>query len=66
MVEKLVGLRRASGSKFDEKLSIIDQNEVSEPFKTDLGWHIIQYTDFKFEDLATENIDNKIKFDLNQ
>ena len=50
--------------KFDEQLSIIDQNEVSQPFRTDYGWHIIQYTDFKFDDLASENIDNKIKFEL--
>ena len=50
--------------EFDEQLSIIDQNEVSQPFKTDLGWHIIQYTDSKFEDLASENIDNKIKYEL--
>ena len=42
----------------------IDKNEVSEPFKTVFGWHIIQYTDIKFDDLATENIDNKIKFEL--
>jgi peptidyl-prolyl cis-trans isomerase SurA len=52
------------GQEFDEQLSIIDQNEVSQPFKTDFGWHIIQYTDSKFEDLALENIDNKIKFEL--
>ena len=31
---------------------------------TDLGWHIIQYTDSKLEDFASENIDNKIKSDL--
>ena len=50
--------------KFDEQLSIIDQNQVSQPFRTDYGWHIIQYTDIKFDDLASENIDNKIKFEL--
>ena len=50
--------------EFDEQLSIIDRNEVSQPFKTDLGWHIIQYSDSKFEDLASENIDNKIKYEL--
>jgi len=49
---------------FDDQLSIIDKNQVSGPFKTDLGWHIIQYTDFKFDDVAAENIDNKIKFEL--
>jgi peptidyl-prolyl cis-trans isomerase SurA len=49
---------------FDDQLSIIEKNEVSEPFKTDLGWHIIQYSDYKFDDIATENIDNKIKFEL--
>ena len=49
---------------FDDQFSIIKKNEVSEPFKTDLGWHIIQYTDFKFDDIAKENIDNKIKFEL--
>ena len=37
---------------------------MSEPFKTGLGWHIIQYTDYKFDDVAAENIDNKIKFEL--
>ena len=49
---------------FDDQLSIIDKDEVSEPFKTGLGWHIIQYTDYKFDDVAAENIDNKIKFEL--
>jgi peptidyl-prolyl cis-trans isomerase SurA len=48
----------------DEQISLIDTNEVIKPFKTSLGWHIIQYTDFKFDDIATENIDNKIKFEL--
>jgi len=48
----------------DDQLSIIDKNEISEPFKTNAGWHIIQYTDFKFEDIAKENIDNKIKLEL--
>ena len=50
--------------EFDEQLSVLDQNEVSQPFKTDLGWHIIQFTDSKFEDLVSENIDNKIKLEL--
>jgi len=49
---------------FDDQLSIIEINEVSEPFKTDLGWHIIQYSDYKFDDIAAENIDNKIKIEL--
>jgi peptidyl-prolyl cis-trans isomerase SurA len=49
---------------FDDQLSIIEKNEVSEPFKTDLGWHIIQYSDYKFDDIAAENIDNKIKIEL--
>jgi peptidyl-prolyl cis-trans isomerase SurA len=49
---------------FDDQLSIIEKNEVSEPFKTDLGWHIIQYSDYKLDDIAAENIDNQIKFEL--
>jgi peptidyl-prolyl cis-trans isomerase SurA len=52
--------------KFDDQLSIIEKNEVSEPFKTELGWHIIQYSDYKFDDVATENIDNQIKLELIQ
>ena len=48
----------------DDQLSKIDKNEVSEPFKTAFGWHIIQYTDIRFDDLSIENIDNKIKFEL--
>ncbi|MDA9913830.1 peptidylprolyl isomerase [Methylophilaceae bacterium] len=49
---------------FDDQFSIIEKNEVSEPFKTDLGWHIIQYSDYKFDDAAAESIDNKIKLEL--
>ncbi len=49
---------------FDDQLSIIEKNEVSEPFKTDLGWHVIQYSDYKFDDAAAESIDNKIKLEL--
>ena len=49
---------------FDDQFLAINKNEVSEPFKTDLGWHIIQYTDIRFDDIAAENIDNKIKFEL--
>jgi len=48
----------------DKILSVIDKNQISEPFKTDLGWHIIQYTDIRFDNMQAENIDNKIKFDL--
>ena len=51
-------------SAIDEQLSIIDKNEVSNPFQTDLGWHIIQYTDIRFDNIAEENIDNKIKLEL--
>jgi len=50
--------------KIDEQLLNIDQDEVSEPFKTDIGWHIIQYTAVKFENLATQDMDIKIKSDL--
>ena len=49
---------------FDDQFLAINKNDVSEPFKTDLGWHIIQYTDIRFDDIAAENIDNKIKFEL--
>jgi len=47
---------------FDQKLSNLKKNEISEPFKTELGWHIIQYTDIKYDD--AQGIDNKIKIDL--
>jgi peptidyl-prolyl cis-trans isomerase SurA len=42
----------------------ITKNQVSKPFQTNNGWHIIQYTDSKIEDLRTENFDNQIKMDL--
>lgn len=48
----------------DAQLLNINQNEISEPFKTSLGWHIILYTDKKSEDVGKENIDNQIKMDL--
>ena len=50
--------------KLDVELSKISKNEVSKPFQTNNGWHIIQYTDSKIEDLRTENFDNQIKMDL--
>jgi len=48
----------------DQELSQLSLQEISEPFKTNLGWHIIQYTKMKTEDLSTESIDNQIKLDL--
>ncbi len=50
--------------KLELELSKIDKNEISEPFQTNNGWHIIQYTDRKIEDMRSENIDNQIKMDL--
>ena len=48
----------------DKELSLLDVNEISNPFKTNLGWHIIQYTEMKTEDLSSESIDNQIRIDL--
>ena len=50
--------------KLELELSKIDKNEISAPFQTNNGWHIIQYTDTKIEDMRSENIDNQIKMDL--
>ena len=50
--------------KLELELSKIDKNEISTPFQTNNGWHIIQYTDTKIEDMRSENIDNQIKMDL--
>ena len=56
----------ASGyDKFlDQELSQLSLNELSKPFKTNMGWHIIQYTEMKTEDISSESIDNQIKLDL--
>jgi peptidyl-prolyl cis-trans isomerase SurA len=39
--------------KLELELSKIDKNEISEPFQTNNGWHIIQYTDTKIEDMRS-------------
>jgi len=41
--------------EFEETMSSIALNEVSEPFRSQFGWHILQVTDRRMEDFS-ENI----------
>ena len=61
---KIGWISEKADQKFSVELSKIDKGDISEPFQTNNGWHIIQYTDTKFESMKAENIDNQIKMDL--
>jgi peptidyl-prolyl cis-trans isomerase SurA len=40
--------------EFEEKLSTLEEGEVSEPFRTQYGWHIIQLLGKRFHDQSDE------------
>jgi peptidyl-prolyl cis-trans isomerase SurA len=49
---------------FDYHIASLGVNEISEPFQTNNGWHIIQYTEIKTEDISNDSINNQIRLDL--
>jgi len=40
--------------EFEEKLSGLEEGEISEPFRTQYGWHIVQLTGKRFHDQSDE------------
>lgn len=49
---------------FDYQIAALEVNEISEPFQTNNGWHIIQFTETKTEDISNDSINNQIRLDL--
>ena len=42
----------------------LDLNEISQPFKTALGWHLIMVTDRGEKDLSTESLRQRVRESL--
>ena len=57
-------IEKGLNQKFDEEITKLKINDVSDPIQTDIGWHIIQLVDIKEEESNAANISNKIKMDL--
>jgi peptidyl-prolyl cis-trans isomerase SurA len=49
---------------FENTYELLDINEISEPINTTLGWHIIQVTDRRENDLTDESIKYSARIQL--
>ena len=47
--------------EFEKVMDKLDLNEISQPVKTALGWHLIQVTDRREKDLSTESLRQRVK-----
>ena len=52
--------------EFEEEMDNLELNEISEPFKTALGWHLIQVNDRREKDLSSESLRQRVKKSLLQ
>jgi len=50
--------------EFEKEMDNLEINEVSEPFKTSLGWHLIQINDRREKDLSSDSLRQKVKGSL--
>ena len=50
--------------EFEKEMDNLELNEVSEPFKTSLGWHLIQINDRREKDLSSDSLRQKVKGSL--
>ena len=50
--------------EFEIEMDNLELNEVSEPFKTSLGWHLIQINDRREKDLSSDSLRQKVKGSL--
>ncbi|QZP18302.1 peptidylprolyl isomerase [Methylophilales bacterium] len=50
--------------EFEKEMDDLELNEISEPFKTALGWHLIQVSDRRKKDLSSESLRKKVKENL--
>ena len=47
--------------EFEKEMDEIDLNIISQPFKTALGWHLIQVNDRREKDLSSESLRQRVK-----
>ena len=47
--------------EFEKEMDNLELNEISEPFKTPLGWHLIQVNDRREKDLSSESLRQRVK-----
>ena len=47
--------------EFEKIMDELDLNEISQPIKTALGWHLIQVTDRREKDLSTESLRQRVR-----
>ena len=50
--------------EFEKEMDNLDLNEISQPFKTALGWHLIIVTDRGEKDLSTESLRKRVRESL--
>ena len=50
--------------EFEEAMSNLKLNEISQPVSTALGWHLIQVNDRRKKDLSAESLRQKVKMGL--
>ena len=49
---------------FEKEMDELDLNEISQPVKTSLGWHLIQVNDRREKDLSSESLRQRVKENL--
>ena len=50
--------------EFEKEMDNLDLNEISQPVKTALGWHLIMVTDRGEKDLSTESLRQRVRESL--
>ena len=50
--------------EFEKEMDNLELNAVSDPFKTSLGWHLIQINDRREKDLSSDSLRQKVKGSL--
>ena len=48
-------------TEFEKEMDSLDLNEISEPVKTALGWHLIQVNERRQKDLSSESLRQRVK-----
>jgi peptidyl-prolyl cis-trans isomerase SurA len=47
--------------KFEIEMDNLELNDISEPFQTELGWHLIQVNERRQKDLSSESLRQRVK-----